>query len=126
MRTSRHILICGIVSLVASCAAAPDPPNQIAESVTTHMNSEECRANGGTIRNVCRLQLPACVVPFADGGKRCTDSRQCKGKCLLDTETDRPLRPGDYADGRCQRDNDPCGCKIEVMYGKVESGVCVD
>ena len=92
----------------------------------TPPNVEECRTNGGAVRNVCRRQWAACVVPYSDGGKRCTDSAQCKGKCLMDTEAGDDFGPGDRVEGICQQDNDPCACKIEVVKGKVGSGVCVD
>jgi len=126
MRAHCHILIFGMIALLAGCAAAPVTPGHAADAAMTPPNVEECRANGGTIRNVCRRQWPACVVLYSDGGKSCTDSAQCKGKCLLDTETDDDFEPGDRAKGICQQDNDPCGCKIEVAKGKVRSGVCVD
>jgi len=120
------MLISGIVVLLVSCAPAPVPPTQATDSATTPPNVEECQAKGGKIRNVCRRQWPACVVPYSDAGKRCTDNSQCKGKCLLDTQTDGPSEPGESAEGKCQLDNDPCGCKIEVVNGKVGGGACVD
>jgi hypothetical protein len=126
LRTTCHILICGIMVLLASCAPAPAPPSPATDSAMTPPSVEECQAKGGTIRNVCRRQLPACVVPYPDGGKRCTDNAQCKGKCLVDTGTDGSSEPGGSVEGKCQQDNDPCGCKIEVVNGKVAGGACVD
>jgi hypothetical protein len=126
MKDLRHILLCSISLLVASCAAAPDLSSHVVDSVRAEPSVEECRASGGAIRNVCRLQTPACVTPYSDAGKRCTDSRKCKGKCLLNADSDRPFRPGDFATGRCEVDNDPCGCKFEVVNGRVAGGQCVD
>ena len=86
--------------------------------------TEACRAKGGTIRKVCRLQQPACVVPYSDGGKRCTDNSQCKGKCIADM--DHAPAPDETVVGRCLRDDDPCGCRVEVVAGKVAGGGCYD
>jgi hypothetical protein len=116
----------GAIVLLGGCETAPVTPGPAADPGMAPQNVEECRADGGTVRNVCRRQFPACVVPYSDGGKRCTDSTQCKGKCLIDTEADIDFEPGGRAEGICQQDNDPCGCKIEVVKGKVGSGACVD
>jgi len=126
MRAHCHTLILAAIVLLVGCVTAPVTPGPAADAAITPPNVEECRADGGTVRNVCRRQWPACVVPYSDGGKLCTDSAQCKGKCLIDTEADNDFEPGDDAEGICQRDNDPCGCKIEVVKGKVGSGACVD
>lgn len=83
-----------------------------------------CRARGGEVRPVCRRQVPRCVVRHPDAGQPCTDSSQCKGRCLVDGA--RPLESGEAAKGRCEEDDDPCGCKIEVKNGKVTGGICVD
>jgi putative hemolysin len=126
MRGHPHVLLLCTIGLLAGCMVSPDASSPAADAITAPPNVEECQAKGGAVRNVCRLQFPACVVPYSDGGKRCTDSAQCKGKCLMDTDADVEFEPGDRAEGICQQDNDPCGCKIEVAKGKVKGGVCVD
>lgn len=83
-----------------------------------------CKARGGVIRPVCRRQVPRCVVRYADAGKACTDKSQCQGRCLVESALAQV--PGAPAQGRCEEDDDPCGCRIEVKNGKVAGGVCVD
>lgn len=126
MQACCHTPILGAIVLLVGCAAAPVSTGSAAGPTMTPPNVEGCRAAGGTVQNVCRRQLLACVVPYSDGGKRCTDSAQCKGKCLIDTEADTEFEPGDRVEGICEQNNDPCGCKIEVVRGKVGSGACVD
>lgn len=102
----------------APAAAATTPAE------TGALDSAACQARGGQVRPVCRRQLPRCVIRYADAGKQCTDKSQCQGMCLVDGG--RPLETGEVAQGRCQEDDDPCGCKIEVKNGKVAGGRCVD
>ncbi len=56
-----------------------------------------CTQQGGVMRKVCLSQSLACVTPYPDAGKVCTDNSQCKG-----------------------------GCFSEVVKGKVSSGFCRD
>jgi len=110
---------CAADEAVAAEPVAADEPRE-----PSAPDPVECKARGGKIRPVCRMQVPACVVRFADAGKRCTDKSQCQGLCLLDG--DHPADLGAPAHGRCQEEDDPCGCKIEVKNGKVAGGRCVD
>lgn len=95
-----------------------------ADAAPVSADATACAAKGGAIRPVCRRQIPRCVTPFADAGKSCTDNSQCRGKCLVDGE--RAGEPQGSVTGRCQSDDDPCGCKIEVVNGKQAGGRCVD
>lgn len=97
---------------------------QASDASHADVDAAACKARGGEVRPVCRRQVPACVVRNADAGQRCTDKSQCAGRCLVDNA--QPGAPGDAATGRCEEDNDPCGCKIEVKNGKVAGGACVD
>ncbi|MES2035225.1 MAG: hypothetical protein V4466_13715 [Pseudomonadota bacterium] len=83
-----------------------------------------CAANGGTVKPVCRMQKPACIFTFDDAGKSCTDSDQCKGRCIA---ADGAM-PSDGAAvaGVCEADNDICGCSTEIIGGKAQAGRCVD
>jgi hypothetical protein len=83
-----------------------------------------CQARGGEIRPVCRRQVPRCVVRYSDAGKACSDKADCSGRCLVDGE--QPSAPGGPVNGRCEQDDDPCGCKIEVKNGREAGGRCVD
>ncbi|HTU68329.1 MAG TPA: hypothetical protein VMF52_20470 [Steroidobacteraceae bacterium] len=106
-------------------AATPAAPASPASAATADeaTDAAACAARGGAIRPVCRRQIPRCLVPFADAGKACTDNSQCQGKCLVDSSVQNT---GPSITGRCQTDDDPCGCKIEVVNGKPAGGRCVD
>jgi pimeloyl-ACP methyl ester carboxylesterase len=95
-----------------------------AATATVGVDATACQARGGEVRPVCRRQVPRCVVRYPDAGKRCSNKSDCQGRCLVDGE--RSLRPGDPANGRCEEDDDPCGCKFEVKNGKLAGGICVD
>ena len=84
-----------------------------------------CTKQGGVIRKVCLSQSLACVVPYRDAGKACTDNAQCKGGCIYQS-TGKPLPAGGKVVGTCKRTNDPCGCFAEVVKGKVTPGFCRD
>ncbi len=83
-----------------------------------------CKANGGTVKPVCRMQRPACIFTYKDAGKACTDSDQCEGRCIA---ADGAM-PADGAAvaGICETDNDLCGCSTEILGGKAQAGRCVD
>ena len=71
---------------------------------------------------VCMSGHITCVVRYRDGGKRCTDKRDCTGECLYEGSEPAPA----MAVGSCQRTNDPCGCRAKIRQGSVQSTVCVD
>jgi hypothetical protein len=85
----------------------------------------DCRALGGEIRPVCMSQTLQCVVPYRDAGKPCIDKLQCKGRCLA-VDTPRPGRKDRKIVGRCEADNNPCGCFVEVSKGRISTTSCLD
>lgn len=72
---------------------------------------------------VCMMGKLECVVRYRDGGKRCTDKKDCIGDCLYEGSGPPPSA---NAVGACQRTSDPCGCKIPIVGGRVRPGLCVD
>jgi hypothetical protein len=72
---------------------------------------------------VCMLGNLECVLRYRDGGKRCTDKRDCTGACLWDgaEKGGKPIPVG-----ICQRTSDPCGCRAEIANGRVAPTVCAD
>ncbi len=83
-----------------------------------------CVARGGRIRSFGMFGTPVCAVPFADGGKPCSDSSECLGKCVLGLESDVPVGPA--RTGECQLDDHLDGCWAEIRSGVVGEGLCVD
>jgi hypothetical protein len=110
-------------SAVPSTSVPPPPePPPVPEPRATRLETQQCNARGGTIQPVCMLGKLACVVPYRDGGKPCSDKRDCTGQCLY--EGPDPAPPN--AAGSCQRTNDPCGCRAAIHHGRVQPRVCLD
>jgi hypothetical protein len=111
-------------SSVPSPSAPPpsEPAPAVSEPRPTAAETRQCSARGGTMQPVCMLGQLACVVRYRDGGKRCTDKRDCIGECLYEG----PVPAPPTATGSCQRTNDPCGCKAPIHHGRVQPAVCLD
>lgn len=79
-------------------------------------NQKKCLDRGGIWRRVCLSQGLYCVMPFADGGKECTDGTQCEGGRCLDVgnkpRNDRKIT------GQCRHNNDPCGSFAFIENGQ--------
>lgn len=90
----------------------------------TPIDAKACAAQGGKVRPVCLSGTPMCVVPFRDAGKRCTGDRQCEGRCMLNGAP--PKNPKTKVVGRCEANNNPCGCYTTVENGRVARSLCVD
>ncbi|WP_310541332.1 hypothetical protein [Phenylobacterium sp.] len=116
----KSILAAALALVMVSCAPAPPPPvvNSAGPDVAA------CAARGGTVRPVCRMQRPACVIAYPDAGKTCSDKSDCRGRCLHEGEA--PSDPAAAVTGRCQSTSDPCGCFTTVVQGRMGPGLCVD
>ena len=104
--------------LTACAPSAPTP----APMTSTQSMEASCSARGGKIENVGRIQMPTCVVPFADAGKTCTDKAQCQGDCILEGNLDRE----GPVSGQCQKSNVQFGCFARVVNGQATRAMCVD
>ena len=123
-----------IAALILSACAAPynpepSPPPQsetpyvkIAGEIATPAEREACEAAGGTVQRAGLLGWENCVIPYADGGKVCSDNSECLGQCRY--TGDWPPK-GDVT-GLCQKDNMPFGCYSEMQGGQPTPMLCVD
>ncbi len=105
----------------AAQAATPDTP----EAAEAYQNAREvdCRAAGGALQPLGRLQRVQCVIPYADAGRTCSSKRDCSGQCLATGET----KAGVVATGTCQRDiSQNFGCRQRIEDGKAQGMICVD
>ncbi|WP_173426917.1 hypothetical protein [Xanthomonas phaseoli] len=100
----------------AAAANAPQPPH------TVSADAAQCTAKGGQLRPVGRMQIPRCIVPYADAGKTCTDNSDCSGDCLATSI----VPTGAAATGTCQRDSDRFGCRQTVVGGRGQAALCID
>lgn len=109
-----------MLTLVGGCA-----PNEA--STTGSAEARECV--GGFMAKRGLTPWPTCVIPYADGGKSCSDKADCKGQCLLKYEGDLNARPaiGSPASGQCQAEEPAIGCYAQVRNGTVATGfLCTD
>ncbi|RXD61983.1 hypothetical protein, partial [Xanthomonas perforans] len=111
-----HAGLCALLLTACSNAptASPASPAAQAPAAQTSADAAACTAKGGQLRPVGRMQIPRCIVPYADAGKTCTDNSDCSGDCLATSIVPN----GAAATGTCQRDSDRFGCRQEVVGGK--------
>ncbi len=92
-------------------------------SALAEIDQDKCRAEGGSIRGVGMFATPACVKPFPDAGKTCSDKSDCRGLCKAPDE----VAVGSQSTGTCQNDtHDIYGCYNELKQGAVVGGMCFD
>lgn len=116
IRTLRALAAFALLTACAPSAPASAPPTA-AQSLEA-----SCAARGGAIQHVGRIQMPTCVVPYADAGKSCTDKAQCKGDCILEGN----LESKGLVTGQCQKSNVQFGCFAHVVNGQATRAICVD
>ena len=87
------------------------------------IDQEQCTSAGGTVRGVGMFGTPACVKPFPDSGKSCSDKSECQGLC----KAPESAVIGSRSTGACQKDtHDVYGCYNKIERGKVVAGMCLD
>ncbi|CAN5851623.1 hypothetical protein BH11PSE1_BH11PSE1_03070 [soil metagenome] len=118
----KSLLAVALALVMVSCAPTPAPAPTDTANATPDVAA--CAAKGGTVRPVCRMQRPACVIAYADAGKTCSDKSDCQGRCLYTGEA--PADPAAPVTGQCQATSDPCGCFTTLVKGHVGPGMCVD
>ena len=126
----RALLIALTLALVTACApaTAPTPGGDAAETPTSApigvpAETAACRARGGELAPVCRMQTIQCVIRYADAGQACRDGDDCQGDCRA---ADVSLPAGSPATGQCQATSDLCGCFANVEDGRTTAGLCAD
>jgi hypothetical protein len=96
--------------------------NAVAQALTD--DPAACAKAGGTIRKVCMMGNPLCVVTFKDAGEACSDGSECdSGRCRT---SDMGMQPEKATKGVCAPTNDPCGCFQAVEDGKAGYPLCAD
>ncbi|WP_394222052.1 hypothetical protein [Alteromonas gracilis] len=96
------------------------PLVQQAYSIETQ---EVCERQGGSWKKIGRQQSFGCVLPTADAGNVCNDSRECEVACIVD---DNDIKAGEEVQGVCLNNTDLLGCRSYVSNGVVEQTLCVD
>ncbi|MEK6852565.1 MAG: hypothetical protein AABX59_01670, partial [Nanoarchaeota archaeon] len=84
----------------------------------TLTDKESCEAVGGDWGRIGLRLDEICNLPTSDAGKKCTDSDQCEGSCIGESE--------DSTSGTCTAWTITVGCHAFVEDGKVRGILCVD
>lgn len=122
------LLILAIVVSSSGCRSWHDWQRQKAiersrAQALSKIDQADCKARGGAIEGVGMFGTPACVVPYADAGKRCTDSDDCQGFC----KGPEGIAAGTPATGRCSLNSaDHFGCSSVVRNGLAGETLCAD
>ena len=128
MSSNRALIVLIAVSIMCGCSSWHDWRMQrsVERSRTAALakiDQEQCRAEGGAVHGVGMFGTPACVKPFADAGKVCSDKSECQGLCKAPENS----VVGSRSTGTCQKDtHDIYGCYNEVKQGAVVAGMCFD
>ena len=95
-----------------------DTTNQRIPPYCAKGTPEQCRAQGGNWQRVCMMGSLACVKPYADAGKACTDGSECAGKRCLAPQGANVLPGQGPMQGQCIANDNPCyfGINIEKGY----------
>jgi putative hemolysin len=101
-------------------APAPEAGPQSYPRELSAADRMACTSSGGRVERRGRLQAEACVHPFADAGKACTDKADCQGKCVS-TGNDPTATAG-----QCQADDRLFGCYSEIKGGEAVNTICID
>jgi hypothetical protein len=109
--------------VILSCAAPV--PHHSKPDLT---EQRACTQRGGKYEQVGMFGTWACVVPYSDGGRVCTEDSQCVGGCIFEFGSGGPEpKKGDRVNGICQRTDAQFGCIAHVKDGYlIDDGICVD
>ena len=118
--------VVGLVSVVVSACAVTYPRYEPSSEwiQPNHIDRTTCKEEGGQITRVCMSRFKACITRYKDAGSPCRNSSECVGLCVSDI--DLWPEPGTPTDGRCQINDDPCGCFVEVSDARVQEAWCFD
>ena len=129
----RFLASLALAALLSACSSTPPAADAAAQPAAAdtpeateayqEARDVDCRAAGGTLQPLGRLQRVQCVIPYADAGKACSSKRDCSGQCLATGEAEA----GVLATGTCQRDvSQNFGCRQRIEDGKAQGTICVD
>lgn len=103
---------------------APEPPTADPVKPQDLKDQASCESANGIWRREGLAGIYACVLPAQDAGKACTDSSQCEYRCLAAANSNFQI--GQKAEGQCQVNSSPFGCRTEIKGGKAEPTLCID
>jgi hypothetical protein len=125
---THRLMYIALALILTSCSTLEERKfhrqlEQLRRDALAKIDVPACTAAGGTVHGVCMFGMPACVLPYSDAGKVCTDKSECQGRCL---QVGAGATPGTQAVGACEATNEPCGCTSPVEHGVATQGICED
>lgn len=94
----------------------PKPFTEIDYSV----EKQDCLSKGGNWTEAKPTRPPYCVIYTSDGGKECTDSKQCESNSCIAENKDSNV-------GKCSNVMGPKGCRYYFTNGKIDAHqLCAD
>ena len=98
MKKIAFILTALFTLTMLDASASPDT-RSAADKKLTAAEIQKCKEDGGVVKNVGMMEIPKCVIPYADAGKSCKSSSECMKSCVT-TKSDVQL--GAKTSGECQ------------------------
>ena len=130
----RVLLIIALSFALTACAttqSAPTSPTSnmdsevkdMREQAVDEFNVYECIMQGKAVVAAGMHGMPACIDIYSDGGKVCSDSSECEGRCT----TREVVEAGARISGVCQGSGlDRFGCYNQISNGVARPAICVD
>ena len=99
-------------------------PVPVKGPIATAEERKACAAVGGDIVRDGLAGYERCKQTLSDGGKTCSDSSECLGRCEVPRDVivnfDEPVT------GQCTANDSPFGCYQAVTNGRAAPPICVD
>ena len=93
-------------------------------------DKKSCLDAGGQWGRIGLYPEEQCNLPTNDGGKSCSDSKECKGTCIaeLTQEQQSRISKGESLNtsGKCNTWKVTVGCIPVVSQGRVDGILCID
>jgi hypothetical protein len=113
--------IVGVAALTFMMPTAPrEPPIHPASAAL-----DGCAERGGAPTSG-PFKERYCRVPYADGGRACTDKSQCQGACIVLGGVAKTQPAAARVFGVCETANVQYGCFSLVEHGAAVQTICVD
>ena len=122
MKKFSTILAALLTFVMLNANASPDT-RTASDKKLTAAEIQKCKEDGGVVKNVGLMQIPKCVITYADAGKACKNSSECTKSCIT-MKSDIQL--GAKASGECQHDNALYGCYSVIEDGVAGPRMCAD
>ena len=129
MAASLRLAIVCLIGLAASACGHSRPDPVALPPGVQSADPKQCKARSGRLVQTIMPGFKVCAIPYADGGKACTDGSQCEGACLVtqgDPEWANARRLGQAVAGHCQAEEPFLGCFATVEQGRSTQAICVD